>query len=101
MDPGGEEELGLGALLMVSTPRDGGLLGTASGWASGRGLGSAKPGKSRGTSREGLPAHTAPGFALKQLDIHHLYLAGPQTTAYRGKEPGLRQKTAGKKKLGG
>lgn len=86
--------------LMVSTlPGMEAFLGTASGWASGRGLGSAKPGKSRGNSGRASALPTAPAFALKQLDIHHLYLAGPQTTAYRGKEPGSQtEKTAGQEK---
>ena len=64
----GREELGAGALLMVSTLSGmEAFLGTASGWASGRGLGSAKPGKWRGNSGRACPAHTAPALLSSSL----------------------------------
>lgn len=78
------------------------FLATVSGWASGRGLGFAKPGKWRGNSGRACPTHTAPALLSSSLIfiISNWLDPKPQHTEERNPASDRKQQL-GKKKLGG
>lgn len=78
------------------------FLGTASGWASGWRLGSAKQGKSRGNSGRACPAHTAPALLSSSLIFIISIWLGPKPQHTEERNPASdRKQQLGKKKLGG